>query len=91
MDSKSKSIIENQMTISEIEKKFSCTTDRAVILFCKALGIKKPNTDQLEPWSKQKLKNFFKNSQCSQQKTNKDSVDQNDCSSCSTCNGHCSC
>ncbi len=90
MDSKSRLIIENQMTISEIERKFSCTTDRAVILFCKALGIKKPNTDQLESWSKQKLKNLSKNSQCSQQKTHDCSDHQTDCSSCGGCNGCCS-
>ncbi len=88
MDLKSKTIIEHKMTISEIEKKWNCNTDRAVKLFCKALGIRKPNTDKLDAWSKHKLKKYGSYS-------NKDkkscSSSQSVCSSCPSCQGTCDC
>lgn len=88
MDSKSKVIIEKQMTISEIEKKWNCNTDRAVKLFCKALGLKKPNTDKLEAWSKHKLRHCKGyadggNRECEEHKGT--------CNSCRSCQGSCSC
>jgi len=88
MDTKSKTIIEKQMTISQIEKKWHCNTDRAVKLFCNALGLKKPNTDQLDAWSKHKLKQCLNRSydggkSCQENQTG--------CSSCRSCQGNCNC
>lgn len=88
MDSKSKMIIEKQMTISEIEQKWKCNTDRAVKLFCKALSIRKPNTDKLDAWSKHKLRKYLTHqihgkSTCDSQ--------QNHCNSCQSCHGSCEC
>ena len=88
MDTKSKLIIEKQMTISQIEKKWKCNTDRAVKLFCTALGIKKPNTDQLDAWSQHKLKQH-KSHQYGDQKPCNNS--QSGCSSCHSCHGSCNC
>ena len=88
MDSKSKTIIEKQLSISEIEKKWNCNTDRAVKLFCKALGLKKPNTDKLDAWSKHKLR------KCKGHATEgkKDCGENNGgCSSCQSCQGTCDC
>jgi hypothetical protein len=91
MDSKSKTILENEMVISEIEKKWKCSTDRAVQLFCKALGIRKPNTDKLDAWSKNKLKKATagKKTCCS----DSEKSDSHSCSctssSCSGCHGSC--
>jgi hypothetical protein len=91
MDSKSKTILEHAMVISEIEKKWNCSTDRAVQLFCKTLGIRRPNTDKLDAWSKNKLKKFngSKKSCCSDSQQTK--PEESSCSSscCSSCNGSC--
>jgi len=91
MDAKSKTILDNEMSISEIEKKWNCTTDRAVILFCKALGIRKPNTDKLEAWSKHQLRKA--SNKITGDKSEKAHCDQNHtgCSSCKSCHGSCDC
>jgi len=86
MDSKTKTIIEQEMTISEIEKKWHCDTDRAVKLFCKALGIRKPNTDKLDSWSKHQLKKFTnhntrRKADCGEQHCS--------CDGCQSCHGSC--
>ncbi len=86
MDSKSKTIIENQLTISEIEKKWNCNTDRAVKLFCSALGLKKPNTDKLDVWSKHKLRKYTCHSSVEKSTCNEH---QSGCSSCQSCHGSC--
>ena len=88
MDTNSKMIIEKQMTISEIEKKWNCNTDRAVKLFCKAFGIRKPNTDKLDAWSKHKLK---KHKSYSHIEKNTCGSKQNGCNSCQSCHGSCDC
>jgi hypothetical protein len=88
MDSKSETIIEKQMSISEIEKKWDCNTDRAVKLFCKALGIRKPNTDKLDAWSKHKLKKY---SSYPKEDIKTCSNSQSGCSSCHSCHGTCDC
>gem|GEM_PF-360928 len=56
MDSYSKDILSKQMTISEIQKKWNVPPDRAVRLFCRATGSRRPNTDHLDQWSKQVLR-----------------------------------
>jgi len=91
MDSKSKTIIEKQMTISDIEKKWHCNTDRAVKLFCGALGIKKPNTDKLDAWSKHKLSKLMRHLNGNRQNQNACDDSHSGCSSCSSCNGTCHC
>jgi len=53
MVSATKEIIEKEMTISDIEKRFYVSTQRAVQLFCQAANVSSPNTSQLEAWSKQ--------------------------------------
>ncbi|HPR95320.1 MAG TPA: hypothetical protein PK466_03250 [Thermotogota bacterium] len=91
MDSKTKAIIENEMVISEIEKKWNCTTDRAVQLFCKALGLKKPNTDKLDAWSKNKLKKMHTGQAkcCSDSQQSESQSCSCSSSSCSGCHGSC--
>ena len=52
MVSATKEIIEKEMTVSDIEKRFHVSTQRAVQLFCQATGVSSPNTSQLDAWSK---------------------------------------
>ncbi len=60
MNPKYREIIENRMIISEIEKKWNVPTSRAVELFCKATGKRKPNTDKLDSWSKNIMSKILK-------------------------------
>ena len=46
MVSATKEIIEKEMTISDIEKRFHVSTQRAVQLFCQAAKVSSPNTSQ---------------------------------------------
>ena len=81
MNSTSKEILDKEMTISEIEKKFSVSTDRAVRLFCQATGSRRPNSDQLDQWSKQIHRKAKK-------RAGEDSSG-NSCSSGGTCSDSC--
>lgn len=81
MNSTSKEILDKEMTISEIEKKFNVPTDRAVRLFCQATGARRPNSDKLDLWSKQMLKKAkSKSAECSS---------GNSCSSGGSCSDSC--
>jgi len=91
MDTKSKTILENGMIISEIEKKWNCSTDRAVILFCRALGIRKPNTDKLDAWSKHQLRKFLRQTTGANDEKDHCNHNQAGCSSCKSCHGSCGC
>jgi len=79
MNTKEKRILRDTMSVSAIEKKWNVPTNRALKLFCRAFGVKKPNTDKPDAWSRQMLKKKNRRSE---------SCDSGSCPGCSSnCKG----
>ncbi len=90
MVSATKEIIEKEMTVSDIEKRFHVSTQRAVQLFCQATGVSSPNTSQLDAWSKQIIRRVHtKAKQASEAKNEACDADccDNNGGSCDHCSG----
>ena len=85
MVSATKEIIEKEMTISDIEKRFHVSTQRAVQLFCQAAKVSSPNTSQLDAWSKQIIRRVHAKAKQSAQ--NREETCDSDC--CDTSGGSC--
>jgi hypothetical protein len=85
MVSATKEIIEKEMTISDIEKKYHVSTQRAVQLFCQAANVSSPNTSQLDAWSKQIIRRVH----AKVKQASTPSTDTCDASSCHKDSGSC--